>query len=88
MGAVFLVLFMRRQHRVEYPLVHLEILHSRQYQVSFWASNFLYASFMGITLIIPLYIENLWGGSAFGGIGAFARNYRSFLYQPSCRHFD
>ena len=64
-GAIFLIFFIRRQRRIEYPLIHLEIFHSKQYRVSFWASNFLYASFMGITLIIPLYIENLWGGSAF-----------------------
>ena len=25
---------------------------------------FLYASFMGITLIVPLFIENIWGGTA------------------------
>lgn len=82
-GAVFLVLFMRRQHRVEYPLVHLEILHSRQYQVSFWASNFLYASFMGITLIIPLYIENLWGGSAFlAGLALLPGTIAAFFINP------
>lgn len=82
-GAVFLVFFMRRQRRVDYPLIHLEILNSRQYCVSFWASNFLYASFMGITLIIPLYIENLCGGSAFmAGLALLPGTIAAFVINP------
>lgn len=82
-GAVFLVFFMRHQRRVDYPLIHLEILNSKQYLVSFWASNFLYASFMGITLIIPLYIENLWGGSAFlAGLALLPGTIAAFFINP------
>lgn len=82
-GAVFLVFFMRRQRRVDCPLIHLEILNSKQYLVSFWASNFLYASFMGITLIIPLYIENLWGGSAFlAGLALLPGTIAAFFINP------
>lgn len=82
-GAVFLVFFIRRQRRVDCPLIHLEILNSQQYRVSFWASNFLYASFMGITLIIPLYIENLWGGSAFlAGLALLPGTIAAFFINP------
>lgn len=63
-GAIFLALFIRRQRKTERPLINLAIFDSKRYRISFWAMNFLYASFMGITLIIPLYIENLCGGSA------------------------
>lgn len=63
-GAVALVLFIRRQKRIDDPLINMDIFASRKYVVGFWASNFLYASFMGITLIVPLFIENVWGGTA------------------------
>ncbi len=63
-GAVALVLFIRRQKRIDDPLISMEIFCSKKFMAGFWASNFLYASFMGITLIIPLFIENVWGGSA------------------------
>lgn len=63
-GAVALVLFIRRQKRIDDPLISMEIFRSKKFMAGFWASNFLYASFMGITLIIPLFIENVWGGSA------------------------
>lgn len=63
-GAVALFLFVRRQKRIEDPLISMDIFDSKKYVVGFWASNFLYASFMGITLIVPLFVENVWGGSA------------------------
>ncbi len=82
-GAVFLVFFMRRQRRVETPLIHLEIFNSQQFRISFWASNFLYASYMGITLILPLFIENLWGGSAFqAGLALLPGTIAAFFINP------
>ena len=63
-GALSLIMFVRRQKRITDPLINMEIFRSRNYRAGFWASNFLYASFMGITLIVPLFIENVWGGSA------------------------
>lgn len=63
-GAIALVLFIRRQKRIDDPLISMDIFRSKKFTVGFWASNFLYTSFMGITLIIPLFIENVWGGSA------------------------
>ena len=63
-GVIGLVLFILRQKRIDDPLISMEIFASKQYTIGFWASNFLYASFMGITLIVPLFIENVWGGTA------------------------
>ncbi len=63
-GAIALVLFIRRQKRIDDPLISMDIFRSKKFTVGFWASNFLYTSFMGITLIIPLFVENVWGGSA------------------------
>lgn len=63
-GAISLFLFVRRQKRIDNPLISMDIFQSKKYIAGFWAANFLYASFMGITLIVPLFIENIWGGSA------------------------
>lgn len=64
LGALFLVLFVRRQKRVDDPLISMDIFASRQYTVGFIAQNLLNASFMGITLVVPLYVEGLCGGTA------------------------
>ena len=63
-GAVALAVFIRRQKHIDHPLIHMEIFNSSQFTVGFWASNLLYASFMGITLIVPLFVENVWGGTS------------------------
>lgn len=63
-GAVALVMFVLRQKRISHPLINMAIFESKRFVVSFWAGNFLFASFLGITLIVPLYIEGLCGGSA------------------------
>ncbi len=63
-GAVFLVLFVRRQKRVDDPLINMGIFKSGQYTVGFAVLCLLHASFMGVTLVIPLYVEGLCGGTA------------------------
>lgn len=64
LGALFLVLFVRRQNRVDDPLISMRIFDSKQYRAGFIAQNLLNASFMGVTLIVPLYVEGLCGGTA------------------------
>ena len=57
-GAICLVWFVLRQKRVQYPLITMDIFKSRTYIISFVAQNCLSASFMGITLILPLFVIN------------------------------
>ena len=59
-----LVLFVARQKRIEHPLISMRIFESSHFRISFIAQNCLFASFMGITLIVPLYVQGLCGGSA------------------------
>lgn len=63
-GAVALVLFVQRQRKIEHPLISMRIFEVPSYCVSFIAQNLLYGCFMGITLIVPLYVQGLCGGSA------------------------
>ena len=58
-GAVFLVLFVRRQKRVDDPLLNMGIFKSGPYTVGFAVLCLLHASFMGVTLVIPLYVDCL-----------------------------
>ena len=64
LGTLFLVLFVRRQNRVIDPLISMDIFKSGQYRAGFIAQNLLNASFMGVTLVVPLYVEGLCGGTA------------------------
>lgn len=63
LGVACLVLFLRRQSRIEHPLINLAIFESANFRASFWAQNFLFGSFMGITLIVPLFWMGACGGS-------------------------
>lgn len=64
LGAGVLWLFVRRQKRIAHPLIHMEIFNSEHYRVGFWSLNLLSGCFMGITLILPLFVEGCWGGTA------------------------
>ncbi|MBQ9003496.1 MAG: DHA2 family efflux MFS transporter permease subunit [Eggerthellaceae bacterium] len=63
-GAVCLVLFARRQRRVEFPLMDLRIFESRSFNYGLLASVFLFACYMGVTLVIPLYVQGVLGGTS------------------------
>lgn len=63
-GAIGIVLFVKRQQSIEKPLINMRIFESATYRVSFIAQNLLNACFMGITLIVPLYVQGLCGGTA------------------------
>lgn len=65
LGIICLVVFVWRQNRTENPLMSPRVFESARFRSSFLAQLFLYSSFMGITLIVPLYIQGLCGGSAF-----------------------
>lgn len=57
LGVAFIVAFIRRQRVIAHPLICLDIFQSRHYRAGFVAQNCLFASFMGITLILPLFIQ-------------------------------
>lgn len=63
-GAACLFAFAKRQRSLKNPLVDLGIFENKEFVYGFWALNCLFASFMGITLLVPLYIEGLCGGTA------------------------
>ncbi len=64
LGALCLAAFAKRQHALDNPLIDLGIFKNGEFVWGFWALNFLFASFMGITLLVPLYVQGLCGQSA------------------------
>ncbi len=82
-GLVFMILFVRRQRRVDNPLISMSIFESHRYRVGFCGLCLLFSSFMGITLLVPLYIENLWGGTAFqAGIALLPGAITALIFNP------
>lgn len=63
-GIVFLALFVIRQFKIDQPMLRLEVLYSRRYRTAFVVCAFLQAILIGLSVIMPLYIQNVLGYSA------------------------
>ncbi|MCH4184490.1 MAG: MDR family MFS transporter [Eggerthellaceae bacterium] len=63
-GAVLLALFVRRQLNLDKPMLDMRILRAKDYRVSVVAGALFQAGFLGIQLILPLYIQGVRGYSA------------------------
>lgn len=63
-GGVFVGLFVRRQFKLDEPLLRLEVLKSRRYRTASLAIFFLQATLIGLNVLLPLYIQNVLGHSA------------------------
>ena len=82
-GGVFLVLFARRQRIVEQPLIHLEIFDSKIFRVGLISMCVLFASYLGPTLVIPLYVVDLLGGTPLdAGLVAFPSTFTAIVVNP------
>lgn len=60
-GVACVIAFVLRQVRCANPLISMRIFSSKRYVVAFIIQNCLFASFMGITLVLPLFIVNVSG---------------------------
>lgn len=82
-GSVFLVLFVRRQRSVEQPLINLAIFDSRIFRIGLLAMCLLFASYLGPTLVIPLYVVDLLGGTPLdAGLIAFPSTFTAVIVNP------
>ncbi len=63
-GILCLVGFILRQRKIANPLISLQIMGHGRYVASLVGQCSLFASFMGITLIIPLFVQNVCGLTA------------------------
>ncbi len=91
-GAVGLVLFVRRQRvlgercrlsSTAQPLMDLQIFSSRTFNVGLLASVFLFACYMGVTLVIPLYVQDVLGGTSLdSGLVVFPATFTALAVNP------
>ena len=82
-GAVCLALFLRRQCKVPNPLVNLGIFASGKYRACFAAQCFLYGCFLGMTLIVPLFVIEGGGHSAFdAGLVLLPGAFAALVFEP------
>lgn len=64
-GIVCLILFVRRQLKVENPLINMGIFSSKKYVNGFTVLNTTFAAHLGVMLILALFIQGPLGGNAF-----------------------
>ena len=87
-GSVFLVLFVRRQRVLGLreggqPLMDLRIFQSRTFNSGLLASVFLFACYMGVTLVIPLYVQDVLGGTSLdSGLVALPSTFTALIVNP------
>ncbi len=62
-GSVMLWFFVRRENRLEDPLINLHIFDSHVFRAGLVGQGLLFASFMNITLAIPQFIADMCGGT-------------------------
>ena len=82
-GLFFLMLFVKRQNKVEQPLIQLVTFKSKTFRMVIIALLFMFASFMGVTLVIPLYVQNLCGGTSLeAGMVLFPATFVALVMNP------
>ena len=82
-GCAFLILFVKRQRIVDQPLIHLEIFESRIFRVGLISMCVLFASYLGPTLVIPLYVVDLLGGTPLdAGLVSFPSTFTAIAVNP------
>ena len=86
-GVIGVVAFVVRQIRTERqgatPLVTMRIFESRRYRNGFVALNFLFASFLGVTLVLPLLVMELLGRPALdAGIAFLPAMVAALVFTP------
>lgn len=63
-GAALMVLYVRRQLKLDTPMLQVRILRTRRYATTVVVIVIVQAALMGTGVIIPLYIQNVLGNSA------------------------
>lgn len=63
-GAVTLVLFIRRQNSLETPMLNFLVFKSKEFTVTTILSVLMFAVMIGVETLLPLYVQNVRGGTA------------------------
>lgn len=84
LGALFLVMFLKRQRKVNVPLIDLRVFEQRPFRVALLAQCLLYGCTMGMSLAIPLFVIEGCGHSAVeAGLVLFPGALVALVCEPS-----
>lgn len=64
LGALLLTLFVRRQLKLDVPLLKVEVLKVRNFRIGVCLIALLQASLVGLGVVLPIYVQNVLGQSA------------------------
>ncbi|KRM95308.1 major facilitator superfamily permease [Liquorilactobacillus aquaticus DSM 21051] len=64
-GAVFIVLFVWRQLKIEKPFLELRVFSSAEFTIATVLSSVVMVAMVGVEMIIPMYLQMIHGMSAF-----------------------
>ncbi|MGI6591109.1 MAG: MDR family MFS transporter [Eggerthellaceae bacterium] len=63
-GAVVIAFFVRRQNRLEVPMLRVDVLRTRNFRIAVLVMFCIQAALVGVGVLLPLYIQNVMGQSA------------------------
>lgn len=63
-GAVTLILFILKQNRLETPMLNFGVFRSKEFTITTLLSVLMFAVMIGIETLLPLYVQNVRGGTA------------------------
>lgn len=63
-GAITLFFFIRRQNRLETPMLNFQVFQSKEFTVTTILSVLMFALMIGIETLLPIYVQNIKGASA------------------------
>ncbi len=63
-GAVLLGLFIRRQLKLETPMLRVQVLKTRRFRTTVLLIALLQASLVGSSVVMPIYVQQVLGGTA------------------------
>lgn len=63
-GIVALILFIRRQNRLEAPMLNFRVFRYREFVLTTFLAVFMFAVLIGVETLLPMYVQNLRGGTA------------------------
>ncbi|WP_043932762.1 DHA2 family efflux MFS transporter permease subunit [Bacillus sp. EB01] len=64
LGIAALVFFIKRQNRLESPILNFSVFKYREFTVTTFLSVLMFALLIGIETLLPLYVQNVRGGTA------------------------
>ena len=82
-GAVFVVAFVRREKRVENPMLNMGVFRDRDFSLGTVMVSLLFCAFIGVALVLPLELQSLHGFDAMqAGMALLPGTVAAFIMAP------